>query len=358
LRTPLVTGLGYIELLLEGHLGPASSEAVSGMRVALRNLRRLSSLIDDILSYHSLIRQDQKGGPIISIFSAASLLRECREEFLVRSGHPADKVEMKVADQSLLVSADEDMIRRVISNLLDNAHRHAGDHAHIRMSARADGGGMVRFAVADDGPGMEVQARDRVFEPFVKLSGRQAGAGLGLAIIRTVLDAHGSEPVLVSAPGEGTEICFRLPGVNSSCVPDRRKSDRFVFDGARGDGFSVLVVDDDEDTLELVKRILVQRGYDVQFCSDAESGLRLLAGYRPDLVLLDMTLPGMDGVEMCARIKAEPATANVPVLMFTARAEDSARERARNAGCDGYVTKPIVMREFAMIIRQALEASK
>jgi PAS domain S-box-containing protein len=360
LRTPLVTGLGYIELLLEGHLGPISGDAGAGMQVALRNLRRLSALIDDILSYYSLVRRDRKSGPVVVAFSPAEMLAECREEFLVRSGRDGSGVMIEAGGQLPHVLGDEDMIRRVISNLLDNAHRHAGEGAQIALEARPADAESVTISVADDGPGMSEEVQARVFEPFVKLSESREGAGLGLAIVRSVLEAHGTRPSLESAPGRGTTISFVLPAAAergrgprpaSRGTPARTRT----ADGRRAD---VMVVDDDEDTLNLVRRELTSRGHSVRTSTTAEAALAMAREAPPDLFLLDVSLPGMSGTELCARLKSRPETAGIPVCMFSARAEEDARQRARRAGCDGYLVKPVVMNELLAAVDRALTAEK
>ncbi len=354
LRTPLVTGLGYIELFLEGHLGPTSAEATAGMGVALRNLRRLSGMIDDILGYHSLVRGEGRGGPLLVSFDPVEMLRECREEFLVRSGRDGSGVAVDVDEDLPAVRADEDMIRRVIANLLDNADRHAGPGAHVRLAARAEGD-RVLISVSDDGPGMSEETQAQVFEPFVKLSGQREGTGLGLAIVRSVLEAHGSEPTLKSAPGRGTEVAFRLPATPRRGAAEGRESGSARLRRIAEEGPRVLVVDDDEDTLDLVKLALDGQGYRVRTAPSAESALVLLGEKPADLAIVDLSLPGMDGAELCARLKENPATARMPVYMFSARAERAARDRARAVGCDGYIVKPIVMEEFLATVAGALK---
>jgi PAS domain S-box-containing protein len=359
LRTPLVTGLGYIELLLEGHLGAVTAEATEGMKVALRNLRCLSGLIDDILSYHSLARRDRRSGPVLVSIDLAEMFRECREEFLVRSGRDGSRVELDLPAGPSPVMADEDMLRRALSNLLDNAHRHAGPSARVRLSAAAGPAGGVRISVSDDGPGMSPEHQDRVFEPFVKLSGGREGAGLGLAIVRSILEAHGTRPDLRSAPGEGTEISFTLP-VSASrrrCPrpPGRPAADaESAQDTGAATGGKILVVDDDPDTLELVRTALTVHGLEVLTAGSAEDALEVLSGNGADMLLLDMSLPGMDGAELCARLKAGGAAEDVPIYMLSARAEEPARERARDAGCDGYIVKPVVVAELVRTVQGAL----
>jgi PAS domain S-box-containing protein len=350
LRTPLVTGLGYIELLLEGHLGPVSEETTAGMQVALRNLRRLAALIDDILSYSSLIRRDRRSGPVLAAVSPAELLRECREEFLVRSGRDGSRTRLDIPSEVPSVYADEDMIRRVVANLLDNAHRHAGDAAVIALVARPEGEDRVELSVADNGPGMTPETQARVFEPFVKLSGKRDGAGLGLAIVRSVLEAHGSQPTLRSAPGKGTEIAFTLTVAEQPASRGRRQEKR----RAEAEPARVLVVDDDEDTLEMVRVALAGHNVSVETVTSAEDAVPLLQSESFELVLLDMSLPGMDGADLCALVKTRAGTAGPRVLMFSARAEEVDRERARRAGCDGYITKPLVIKDFIATVEKSL----
>ncbi|MHC4915179.1 MAG: PAS domain S-box protein [Planctomycetota bacterium] len=358
LRTPLVTGLGYIELLLEGHLGPVTGDASAGMQVALRNLRRLSALIDDILSYYSLVRRDRKSGPVVVAFSPEEMLAECREEFLVRSGRDGSGVIIEAAPELPRVLGDEDMIRRVISNLVDNAHRHAEEGVQIRLEARGADAGRVLIAVADDGPGMSDEGQARAFEPFVKLSDSREGAGLGLAIVRSVLEAHGTEPSLKSAPGRGTTISFMLPASAEREAKPRSRGLPAHRPAQAREGADVLVVDDDEDTLDVVRRELASRGHSVRTSTTAEAALLMARQDLPDLILLDVSLPGMDGAELCARLKSRPATAGVPIYMFSARAEQEARDRARRAGCDGYLVKPVVMNDLLAAVDRALSTER
>jgi PAS domain S-box-containing protein len=358
LRTPLVTGIGYAELLLDGQLGPVSPEAAAGMTVALRNLRRLAGMIDDILSYHSLLRREVRPLTAPPGCDIAALLRECREEFLVRSGRAAGSVRLEVAEGLPPAAADADLLRRAVANLLDNAHRHAGAETAVRIiAAPAPSGGGVRLTVADDGPGIAPEHQGGIFEPFVKLSAASGGTGLGLAVVRSVLEAHGSRPELRSAPGRGTEVAFTLPALRGRQTPPAPgPGETGPTVPAPDGGRTVLVVDDDPDTVKMLGFLLEHGGYRVLTAVNAERAIELLAGSRVDLVLLDMTLPGLSGAGLCARLKGQPVTARLPVIMFSARAEEAARDEARRAGCDGYLVKPLAARDLLAAIGRALGA--
>lgn len=215
LRTPLVTGLGYLEMLLEGAYGPISSEADARLRIALRNLKRLSELIDGLLGYQRLV--DGAGArPNHVPLDVASLLEEVRSEALVRFRRAEPSLQLDVTSGLPPVVADPELIHRVLSNLVDNACKHAGAEATVHLRARAnDSGTSVRIAVVDDGRGIPDSLRERIFEPFVREEGNNDGYGLGLAIVRTILKAHGATAELESAEKAGTSISFELDVANA-----------------------------------------------------------------------------------------------------------------------------------------------
>jgi len=210
LRTPLVTGIGYVELLLEGHLGAVSDEVTSAMRVAEKNLKRLRLLVDDILNYDEIIRKDMIGTATPEPFELCALLVESAAELRARTGRPRESVEVDCPDNLKAVHADEAMIHAALSNLLDNAHRHGGEAAQVRIIARPEGDQQVEVSVSDDGRGMAQEVQERAFDAFFKSGERAEGSGLGLALVRRILAAHGTDAIIESAPDGGTTVTFLL----------------------------------------------------------------------------------------------------------------------------------------------------
>ena len=351
LRTPLVTGMGYIELLLEGLLGPVAASMNEKMSVALKNLKRLSRLIDNILDFQRLSRRDFTEVPKFSVIDPAGLLRETATEFVMRSGRSPSTVRTEVPDTLPAIRADRDMLSRAVSKLLDNAARHAGPEARITLRAETEARG-VRIAVIDDGVGMTAEFRDRAFEPFARADSTGPGTGLGLAIVREILKSHGAPVLIESEPGAGTTVRFTVPAtaLDARCESqDAPAAPPAAIANAR-----VLVVDDDTDMLDFIQLALTQRGYRVRIAASAERALSLLEREAADLILLDMALPGMNGDELCRRLKSRATTSEIPVLMFSARTERSARTSAEAAGCDGYLVKPISLADLLGAIRLAL----
>jgi CheY-like chemotaxis protein len=338
-------------MLAEAAFGPLPHEAGRAARTAVRNLRRLSGLIDDVLQYQRLTLQGEAAA-VTAPVDLLAVFRECCGDFLFRTGWSEDQLTIEVPEGLAAVLADEEMLRRVISNLLDNAQQHAGELVSVTIRAEPGPPGRVRVSVSDDGAGIPEELRERVFEPFVRSEPSRAGTGLGLTVVRSACRAHGSEVELQSTPGAGTTVNFTLPTTPQAPVRSEEGEDSEVPVRAPR-AASLLVVDDDPDTLEFMKLVLGRAGYRVTGASSGREALLALGGRSFDLALVDMFLPGMDGLELCRRIKADRETSALPVYMFTARAEEAARARATAAGCDGYIVKPFAISDFLKTIREA-----
>jgi len=217
LRTPLVTGIGYLELLDGGTVGALSGAGAKGVRVALKNLRNLARLIDNILQYQSL--EQQSGFPDFAkgSFDLAAVIRDSIEEVARRPSMDRLKPVVELPDGLGPVFGNADMIQRVIVNLLDNARRHAGDCTTLRITAEEDERNGIRVTIEDDGQGMIEEVRKQAMLPFFRADDSHGGTGLGLAVVSGLCAAHGSEVELRSAPGEGTAASFRLPLAEARC---------------------------------------------------------------------------------------------------------------------------------------------
>lgn len=353
LRTPLVTGIGYLELLLEGRFGPVPSAAEERMRIALRNLLRLSSLIQNLLSYQSVIKPGSRAVLGLNPTSITQVVSDCIAEFSVRHRQAANRLEVQVPEELPLVEAEEELLRVVLANLLDNAVHHAGAEARIRVVAE-ERTESVEICVSDDGAGIPPELVDRVFEPFVKSRDSYQGSGLGLAIVHGILKAHGAEVHLQTAPGEGTSLRFSLSRSREGrgASPLARKALTPV--GGVPSLACIAIVEDDEDTREFLRIALGRRGYAVVEAGSVQEALARIHFESVDLCLVDMTLPGEDGTSLVRAIRARPALAGLPLVMLTARAEEAARVEAEQAGCDGYLVKPVSLESLIHAIRKRL----
>ena len=290
----------------------------------------------------------------------AALVDRARSTFISAGGRNNLVIEFEC--DLPLVMADRLRIVQVIGNLLSNAARHSPESAAIRVSAVREGL-HVAFAVADEGRGIPSERLPFLFRKFTRIEGDErgsgvAGSGLGLAICKGIVEAHGGRIWAESeGPDMGAQFTFTLPSVEESgsgtaSVPTPRSipsSRRAV--GEPGQRLRVLAVDDDPQALRYVSDALTKAGYTPIVTGDPEEALRLVGGEKPDLVLLDMMLPGTDGIELMKDILE---TAEVPVIFLSAYGQDQLVARALDMGAVDYVAKPFSPTELAARIRAAL----
>jgi PAS domain S-box-containing protein len=209
LRTPLVTGLGYLDMLLSGALGPISETVAAKMSVARKNLSRLSRLIEDLLDYQQLLLGPKRAISLMPV-DMKLLMEDVRAETLATHSVAAERLLVEVVSDLRPALASREMLRRALVNLVDNSIKHGGADCQVRLQARAGSDNSVYVCVSDNGVGIPVALKDRVFDLFVTSGETSGGRGLGLAIVRAILNAHSARFELRSEPGQGTSVGFWL----------------------------------------------------------------------------------------------------------------------------------------------------
>ena len=277
---------------------------------------------------------------------AGALIDAARGAFL--AGGTGHDVAIDLPADLPRVLADRARVVQVLGNLLANAARHAPP-SPIRVAAALDGG-HVELSVADGGRGVAPEELPNLFR---KYAGRAPGAGasgrgLGLAICKGIVEAHGGRIRAESAgPGTGTLVAFTLP-VAADAPATAPAGTRTPADGGRA---RVLVVDDDPRTLRFVREALDGAGFDTMATGNFRDLARILDAERPALVLLDLVLPGSDGLALLAQV---PALAELPVIVISAYDRDETIARALDAGADDYLVKPFSATELTARVRAAL----
>ena len=237
------------------------------------------------------------------------------------------------AESGLFVRGDGTELREVLTNLVKNAIEAVGDGGRIRVFA-ARRRGRIQVRVEDDGPGIPEDVRLRVFDPFFTTKGER-GTGLGLCLSQQIVEKHSGEISVESRIGHGTTIQFYLPAVERSSL---RQAAAATESTRTQPALKVVLVDDDADVLAPLQRYLEDCGFDVFTAADGIEGLRLAAATQPHVVLTDIGMPGMDGLEMCRQLhQLQPRT---PVVLMSGWASDVDREQARVNGAAEVVSKP------------------
>jgi CheY-like chemotaxis protein len=257
-------------------------------------------------------------------------------------GRPAIAVRVR-AETGLTVRGQPTELREVVTNLVKNAVEalDRGGNLHV-LADRADH--RVRLEVVDDGTGISPEDLKRVFVPFFTTKGDR-GTGLGLCLAQQIVERHGGEIHIRSALGSGTTATVLLPCEEPVMQSARRE--------ARSDGSGackVLVVDDDPDVLGILCTYLQRRGYRVDGAGTAGEGLESAEATTPDVIISDIAMPGMDGIELCRRVKARMP--DVPVVLMSGQASAIDPERIRTAGASALLPKPFTMRQVVDLLAE------
>jgi two-component system KDP operon response regulator KdpE len=342
LRTPLTTIKGASQAILRR--GPVDLERVRELvQIVDEQGDRLQELIDNLLSLSQLeagaLRLRRETVDLADLIDR--VLRQQREH------GPGLRLVAEIAPGLPPVSADPRRIEQVLTNLLDNARKYASAGDAITISARPDGP-LVLVGVRDGGPGIAPPDRERVFDRFYQAAPNATsagGAGLGLAICKSLVESHGGTIWADAAPGGGALIQFTLPALEEE--PASAPADR--------GGAQLLVVDDDAALRRVVARSLEDSGYRVVAVGDGEAALDALTRTSPDLVLLDVMLPGVDGFALLRQMRE---WTSAPIIMLTARASEQDIVRGLQRGADDYVTKPFRLGELLARIEALLRRAQ
>ena len=350
LRTPLAAVKGSVDTLLESASDLDSAEMTQFFRIIRDQSENMRYLIGDLLDVARIETGTLPVSP--EPVEADVLVDEARSRF--QSGGGRSNVVIDLPPDLPRVMADRRRIVQVLGNLLSNAARHSNVLSPIRVTAAPDGVHLA-FSVADDGVGVAAERLPHLFRKFSQLDGEErgreiAGSGLGLAICKGIVEAHGGRIRAESdGPGLGSRFTFTVPAVEEAVTlpppPSRRRRTK-TRERPR-----ILCVDDDPQTLRYVRDALTKADYTPVVTGDPEDVPRLMAEEAPRLVLLDMMLPGSDGMELMKGIRE---VSDVPVIFLSVNGQEEVVARAFDMGAADYVVKPFSATELAARIRAAL----
>ena len=352
LRTPLATMKGSVTTLLDPPSPLNPTESQQFFRIIDAQVDRMHVMVSDLLD----VARIETGTLAISPepTDVALLVSEARNGFL--GGGGAHGVELDIPPDLPWVMADRLRMGQVLQNLLTNAARHSPESSPLRVSAAAEGV-HVAIAVTDLGRGIPAERLPHLFRKFSRIESEERGGdtGLGLAICKGIVETHGGRIWAESdGPGLGARFTFTVPTVEEAgfvspaapALPRTRASRRGAADPLR-----ILAVDDEPEALRYIRDALVKSGYEPLLTGDPQEARRMVEEEKPHLILLDLMLPGTDGIELMREIGR---TADVPVIFVSAYGRDQLVARAFDMGAADYVVKPFSPTELGARIRAAL----
>ena len=349
LRTPLAAVKGSVSTLREppGPLNPADVRQFHTVIEAQTD--RMNLLISDLLD----VARIETGALSVSpgATDVSMLVAEARSAF--RSGGGRHGIEVELAEDLPWVMVDRARMTQVLGNLLSNAARNSPESSTIRVSAVMEGVN-VAVSVSDEGRGIPAESLPHLFRKFSRIdSGEQGvGTGLGLAVCKGIVEAHGGRIWAESdGPGLGARVTFTMPTVEQAGYVTPALPAPPTHSSRRAGQVRVLAVDDDPQALRHVRDALVRSGYTPIVTADPEEALRLIEDERPHVVLLDLMLPGADGMEL---LKDIAGITEAPVVFLSAHGQEQIVARALDEGAADYLVKPFSPVELAARIRLAL----
>lgn len=350
LRTPLNAIVGYSRLLRGGVL--SGEKAERGLEILERNANWLTQIVEDVLDMSRIV-----SGKIrldVQPVSLPSVVQEAVATVLPAANAKGVAVQTVVDPGVGPVSGDPDRLQQVFWNLLTNAVKftHRGGRVQVRVEHVSS---HVEIIVSDTGVGIRPDFLPHVFERFRQAEGgttrKTGGLGLGLAIVRHIVEMHGGIVTAASAgEGQGATFCVQLPLmiIRPEGLDPRRehpRSGRKEPLTTLGDlsGIRVMAIDDEEDALTLLRVVLETAGADVEVVSSPLAALARIEAFRPDVIVVDLGMPEMDGFELISRIRASaiPAIRDVPAAALTAFARSEDRTKALRSGFEMHLAKPV-----------------
>ena len=342
LRTPLASIKASVSSLRQTDVEWSEADEADLLATIEQNADRLDALIGNLLDMSRL----HTGS--LQPFLRPTAIDEVAP---VAAGGLDDslRLEMAVPDGFPLVLADPGLLERVLANLFSNALRYSPAGRPPELHAVLDGG-TVRLEVADHGPGVPDELKERIFEPFERVGDRHPGVGLGLAVARGFAEAMGGRIGAFDTPGGGLTVRVTLPAAGEDRSATRRPA-VFAVLAVSGVMTRVLVVDDEPSILRALRINLSAREYDVSTAVDGTTGLAAVARDRPDVIILDLGLPDMDGTEVIHGVRG---WTSIPIIVLSAWGQENQKVAALDAGADDYVTKPFGMDELLARLRAAV----
>ena len=351
LRTPLTLIAEPVEqLAVADNLTPQQSML---MKIANENVKILKRLINQILDF----RKYENGKLNLNLVESkfGTLVREWAESFnsIARKRDITLTVDVTL-DKDFTLAVDAEKIERVFFNLMSNAFKYTPDNGSIKFSCGLDGDNL-RFSIEDTGQGIGADDINNIFDRFYQVDKiHPNGSGIGLSLAKAFVELHGGSIAVESTLGVGSKFTVTLPVVHvEECMPAdtdnlitkadvNAELDRLeeVDRTTAGTELPLLLVIDDNDDIRRMIGELLKDEYNIVTAPDGREGVRLAAKYVPDLIICDVMMPVMDGLECCRIIKDEVSTSHIPVLMLTACSMDEQRARGYDSGADGYLSKP------------------
>ncbi len=354
LRTPMNAILGFSQLLESDPAHPLSEDQHENLSEIMKAGRHLLELINEVLDLSKIEAGKLELMP--EEVSPTELMEEC----LLLIKPMAEQKDIRLINHlekmpACLLYADRMRLKQVLLNLLSNAVKYNHDLGSVEIEPPEVVEKHLRICIRDTGPGIAADALPRLFEPFSRVSNDSGieGTGIGLTISKLLMEMMGGHIGVESKPGKGSRFWIDVScgdaatNTAESKKPAEESPQRIDAGVSTEKAFTLLYVEDNPANLKLVKLLMKRRGDNrLLEAENAELGLEMALARRPDIILMDLQLPGMSGIEALQKLRATAEIASIPTIALSANAMPADIQRGLDAGFDAYLTKPIKVVEL------------
>jgi PAS domain S-box-containing protein len=373
LRTPLNAILGMTEGLQDEVFGEVNERQLRALQTIERSGSHLLDLINDILDVAKI-----ESGQLELESASVAVAPLCQSSltFIKQQAQKKNiQLDLKLPSDLPNLLVDERRIRQVLINLLNNAVKFTPDGGRVtlearplRLSTNSDGAtglpqAMVQIAITDTGIGIAPEHIGRLFQPFIQidsaLNRKYQGTGLGLALVKRIVELHGGQVGLTSELGVGSCFTIDLPCValiSSFAQPESVYSSGIASNASPSETRSplILIAEDNDANVITLSSYLNAKGYRLVIAQDGREAIALAQSEQPDLIVIDIQMPGLDGLNAIHQIRHIPALAQVPIIALTALVMTGDRERCLAAGANEYLSKPVELKQLTAVIQHLL----
>jgi signal transduction histidine kinase/ActR/RegA family two-component response regulator len=372
LRTPLNSILGLSESLLEQRRGPLNEHQSKSLQMIESSGSHLLELINDILDLSKI-----EAGKLDYYPQSLSVEELCKSSLAFIKTQAAKKFIVVTYTNQAQVSkifADARRLKQVLVNLLTNAVKFTPEKGHVTLlvSTKLDQD-LIQFSVIDDGVGIAQNDLQKLFQPFVQvdssLNRHYEGTGLGLALVQKLTDMHGGSVHVESTAGMGSSFTINL-SCNQDAILELKEPEMpkaipvsKSFENVEGSEVPecrgrILLAEDNQPNILTIGEYLESHAYEVVVAHDGLEALAMAEEINPDIILMDIQMPAMNGLEAMAHLRADPRFASTPIIALTALAMPGDRERCLQAGATEYLSKPVSLKMLVKIVGNLMEQDK
>ncbi len=368
IRTPVSLIIGPLEKIMK-HGTPTDD-----MKVIDRNAHRLLELVNQLLDFRKVEQQS-----LVMHFAPQNiheLMVSVSERFAPTFEQNGKRFTVDYPNDRFTAIVDKEAIIKTISNLLTNANKYSKDEVSLKCIEDPDGQ-RFRISVSDNGIGIREEDRERIFQPFFQAEGNKPGTGIGLNIVKSIVDQHHGEITVESELGKGSTFTIILPvsqdviketdteNESSSTTVDDHSATKHTAESSnhkvqrskfkdQSPKPTMLIVDDSEDMRHFLENNFNNK-YDIITAEDGIGALHLLQNHEVSIIISDWMMPRMDGAELCRRVRQDQQTSHIPFIMLTAKTDDDSKVEGMDVGADTYIEKPFSVQYLEACIRNILQ---